>query len=541
MTSIYMSYLTKVQIYRKRISRYIQSIKQAPKQIFLLYTAVIVLCVLEGLGILNSITSGDLRFILTIIVTILIPLAIAVFNDNEDIPRLDRGVILYHILNAKRLLIALIFMAIPALIWWDGINGYWTVLLLLLYITGLWWCWKTFQNSYFWMDRENRDNYRIDYFNSVKNIGGMQEYWKFIWNTKSENLKFEEMDKFINTFPNTIDSWLNKKDYDERSGAILSIMIQDFTTHVVQKPDKYNNIIWFTTILEKSLEWDFQAWKERKKKRSLKMTYLLRCRTSIHSCLRETERLLLGANPYIFFGGIKKHAEKHQEHKEYIGIFFDSFYGIFVEAIEKRSAGGHFTHTDIWDSFPGEWKVTKENIDNNEHISYIFYQKFMQWMFGRVVNSKQKEIDDTLNTVSENLFPTTDPILWADVLQFWVFKFAEKDNFDFKRFIEKPRTFGVMGRSISGFSTNRNKEERFEDLRQQTQQYERSTFELVFFLGDIAQFLSEEDISGYINDLKQLEQEYKEDEDKKRKVASWLYIFEEMLEVAKAQRSHKTS
>jgi len=250
---------------------------------------------------------------------------------------------------------------------------------------------------------------------------------------------------------------------------------------------------------------------------------------------------VLAADSYTFFENTKRHTEKHQEHKEYIGIFFDSFYGIFVEAIEKRSAGGHFTHTDIWDSFPGEWKVTKEKMENNEHISYIFYQKFMLWMYHRVMNPKRQEIDSVLDTISENLFPTTDPILWADILRFWAFKFAEKDNFDFKRFIEKPKTFGIISRISSGFTTNRSEEERIEDLHQQTQSYRRSTFEIAFFLGDIAQFLSEENISGYINDLKQLEQEYKEDEDKKRKVTRWLYIFEEMLKVARAQESHKTS
>ncbi len=67
--------------------------------------------------------SGDLLNILGMVgialLTVLIPIAVAIFNNKKDFEVLDRNVILDHVVNARYFLIYLALVYAPILLW-DG-------------------------------------------------------------------------------------------------------------------------------------------------------------------------------------------------------------------------------------------------------------------------------------------------------------------------------------------------------------------------------------------------------------------------------------
>jgi len=140
--------------------------------------------------------------------TILIPIAIAIFNDTKDFEVLDKNVILDHVVSARLFLVYLALIFLPLLFW--GSSPIWLRFLeLITWCVGIYFIAIVLINSYHWM-KGNKFGLRFNYLKNLKNIKDMEESWYSVWQTKNINTQNEK--EFFIIFSLTIDNLLKNNE-----------------------------------------------------------------------------------------------------------------------------------------------------------------------------------------------------------------------------------------------------------------------------------------------------------------------------------------
>lgn len=140
--------------------------------------------------------------------TILIPIAIAIFNDTKDFEVLDKNVILDHVVSARYFLVYLALIFLPLLFW--GSSSIWLRFLeLVTWGVGVYFIAIVLINSYHWM-KGNKFGLRFDYLKNLKNTKDMEESWYSVWQTKNINTQNEK--EFFIIFSLTIDNLLKNNE-----------------------------------------------------------------------------------------------------------------------------------------------------------------------------------------------------------------------------------------------------------------------------------------------------------------------------------------
>lgn len=178
---------------------------------------------------------------------------------------------------------------------------------------------------------------------------------------------------------------------------------------------------------------------------------------------------------------------------------------------------------DIWNHyFPKEWKITIETLNDNENIiSKIWLHEFFQWAQDRLWrHDREKDFDENLDEVSKELFPSVEPILWANLLNVIMKPWIDDDRM--KSLVELKSNFGLSGRIIVSWNANDRTQVEFAKVRDAQHQ---ATIELALFLfGDL---LKKEKLQEFIIDLETLEYEKETREEARRKY--FISIFQEMI------------
>lgn len=156
--------------------------------------------------------SGDLLNILGMVgialLTVLIPIAVAIFNDKKDFEVLDRNVILDHVVNARYFLIYLALVYAPVLLW-AGSSYSLRFLELVAWGVGIYFIAMVLINSYYWM-KGSKFMLRFDYLRKLNNPKDMEESWRSVWEAKNINTQNEK--EFFTIFSTTIDNFLKNND-----------------------------------------------------------------------------------------------------------------------------------------------------------------------------------------------------------------------------------------------------------------------------------------------------------------------------------------
>jgi hypothetical protein len=290
---------------------------------------------------------------------------------------------------------------------------------------------------------------------------------------------------------------------------IASKLLGDFNNFIDKRSAIFST--WSDKMIDSVMQWHFDVWKKehqslgRENKLDEWSMYRDLSRT-LDSIFRKIEiRALKERSSFTFFKKLEGHAEKYKKEsvssRSYDESLFDTFYQIFFENIydapERFSIWNHF--------FPGEWKITKGNIQSSENIiSKISLQKFFTWASNRIWHPN-KEIDFALNEVSSNLFPEVDPILWAKIL---IFIFSPYGEDRLASVIERPWNFGLMGR----VRVYRGGEE--DKIKRIQKDEEINTFELSYLLFE-EQF-SKINLENYIKSLERLSYQKESEEESKK-------------------------
>lgn len=447
--------------------------------------------------------------------TILIPVAIAIFGDKKEFEVLDRNVILDHVVEAKFFLFYLGLIFLPLLFW--NISSAWLRFVeIILWAVGIYFMSNILINSYRWM-KGNKFRLRFDYLNNLKDIKAMKESWHSVWEAEKINPQNER--QFFEIFSSIIEQLLKN---NEQNLKTISKLIGDFDLFI-------NNRSMIFLVLQngafpKILEWHFKIW-EKEYKYIAKEDKLDEgggygeISLILDSILKKIEeRALKERAGFLFFKTFKKHAETHKwrfvesEDKSkkyyYCEYLFEIFYRVFFEIIANSSE-----NYNIWNHyFPSEWKITKNNLVNKENvISRNSWNNFLIWARERIRQTKE-DYDRKLDDVSYNLFPNVDPILWAIIL---IFVFSSYGENRVKSVVEKRWNFGHFGR-IRTFSENPKDAEKIEA---------NHTFELAYLL--FPSEFTKENLKQYINNLKELKYDVKSEEEYKR--LKLLDLFEKML------------
>jgi len=156
--------------------------------------------------------SGDLLNILGMVgialLTVLIPIAVAIFNDKKDFEVLDRNVILDHVVNARYFLIYLALVYTPILLWASSPYSL-RFLELVAWGVGIYFIAMVLINSYHWM-KGNKFMLRFDYLRKLNNPKDMEESWRSVWEAKNINTQNEK--EFFTIFSTSIDNLLKNND-----------------------------------------------------------------------------------------------------------------------------------------------------------------------------------------------------------------------------------------------------------------------------------------------------------------------------------------
>ena len=295
-------------------------------------------------------------------------------------------------------------------------------------------------------------------------------------------------------------------------------------------------LVIFDEVFPKILEWHFSMWKKEyellnDKDKLTEWSNYSEISRSLDSIFKKTEeRSLKEGQSFSFFDEFKKHLDKYQN--EYVGTDSKKFYYVksivpiffqcLIDSVEEVS-----DKYDMWEHyFPGEWKITKENLEGQKNIvPRELLNHYLEWSSRRFWTSSEKEqYDKTLDGITSNLFPSTDPVLWAQMLTFLMRPWVNEKRMD--SLITKGTNFGFVSRVYTAWVDS---EPDFEkNWHKQMSSQEDETIDLALYL--FPQQFNKNTLEKYIQELKGLSYLEKSDEEIRRK--RYILIFERMLKKA---------
>lgn len=461
--------------------------------------------------------------------TILIPVAIAIFGDKE-FEVLDRNVILDHVVQAKFFLFYLGLIFLPLLFW--NISPTWLRFVeIILWAIGIYFMSRILIKLYRWM-KESKFSLRFNYLRNLRNVKDMEESWYSVWQAEKINPQNER--EFFEIFSSTIEQLSKTMNENPKT---ISKLFGDFDTFINSRSIVL--LMWPEGAFPKILEWHFRIWEKKyryltKKDKLEEWSNYREISRTLDSLIEKVEeRAFKEGESFSFFETFKKHAEVYKgkfvesEDKSkkyyYIESLFGIFYRVFFGTIESSPE-----REDIWEHyFPKEWKITKNNLTGKENIiSRISLNNFLSWVQKRIWQAKE-DFDRNLDDVASNLFPEVEPVLWARILTFVFSPYGENRV---KSVIERPWNFGFLGRIKTYFGSPEDNEEEFSrkmsEMMSSAKKIEANdTFELTYLL--FPNQFSKENLVKYINDLKELK--YDKASKEENKILRLLDIFEAML------------
>jgi hypothetical protein len=256
-----------------------------------------------------------------------------------------------------------------------------------------------------------------------------------------------------------------------------------------------------------------------------------------------TEKVLTdgGMEAFYFFDEFKKHVEQYKEEvitlkknsrdieHSYAEYTLVHFYQVFFSKISDSP-----DNFSIWEhNFPKEWRVTENPFaDHKKIIPRVTLKYFIDWATGRIRSGK-KDWDKELDDVSENLFPTVDPVRWARILIFILSPYDPKNRVGY--IIGRPWNFGLISRShsYSGYEEDdKTFQKKYEEHILAIDKNEReATSKLAVAL--FGKILTKEKLDGFTAETENLKYPPDSDEEKKRQYI--LKLFEELRDYLSSQ------
>ena len=197
----------------------------------------------------------------------------------------------------------------------------------------------------------------------------------------------------------------------------------------------------------------------------------------------------------------------------------------------------HPSHLEVWRSIPYEWRISSQNLKKGI-VPRILLNKFLIWAQLRIIQGKEKEWDECLDEVSAELFPETDPKLWAYILTFAFAPYVPLKKVE--SFMEWPIIFGYTTERFSDilknaeWTTDINLEEEYQQEKKKTMEQVEKTIKLLRTIRNVyvlfRDTFSQENIEKYLEEIRTIEDKYKDDKEKCHKLQRLKSVFEKLKE-----------
>jgi len=370
-------------------------------------------------------------------ITILIPIAIAIFfSNNGMVFAWEKKVLLDQVIKAKLLLFVLGLLFIPSFLWTN--NFYFNTFLFLSFVMGIWLFIKMLKRMYYWIyhydllgkniSTDYRHKMRKEY---IKNISGLDEIsnvWAEIFGVKINNIWYEK--SYIQLFIDTINKLLGKRELQACDNLMAS-----FVTNIEKREMVYLDM--FADLFRAILKWCSQINVTNEKEMRIGHTL----DDAVQACVSYslTHRFC----SHFFFKVLEEYFKDKNNQKEKNEKLLNLIIPVFYNGV-----GCSADNDSIWSIFPEEWKVTLDNVANEDNlIMYLWFDNFLRWAHSRINGSKNyydKELDD----IARNLFPKIDPMWWAEILTFVLHGGCA--DIEIRYLVEHRPLFGSVGRAHSG-------------------------------------------------------------------------------------------
>lgn len=388
------------------------------------------------------------------ILTILISVAIFIIQDKRRLDW-DDLVILDKVVEARRLSISLFCIFIPVLFWEnDVVLGWRHVSIFILFLGGVAYSLKILLNSYKWIrtiELEDfpakgsyRSRLRFECLREIKDFEEKKKIWALTWGREIKDL-FEKL-ALLHMFLEELQQ-LQQKDLKG-----FHDLLRIFLNHL----DKRKVADWweFDALFPKLLDWYHIMSGERYKSKDpmpkedfgLILSTQLVLDDLIKQCVVEAVK---GKCAYPLFENLNKHLApfsekiakaKDQQIEKYLENLFSTFCPVFFENIGLSPESDY-----VWQGgvFPNNWKITTSGLKDS-FMARLWWSEFCRWGRERIFNVKNSDYDEPLEMISRELFPETDPILWADVLRFLFTPWVNDQRI--KSVLNTKSNFGFIGR-----------------------------------------------------------------------------------------------
>jgi len=452
----------------------------------------------------------------------LIPLFIAILGDILDKKRnkmldyaeLDLHVILDYVFQFRELLFLVGLMFSPSFFWKYSEARIFIFFVWVISIVGVI---KVILNGYKWT-KGNVFDFRFPYLKKLKIPKDLESVWSSIWRVPYSEGRMDEKSesKFFDIFSNVINHLLRKR----RNGTVWKLL-DDFYSNIDNR--SISLLVREDINCLEILQWYFRIW--QKKDRSIAGKQI---KSKLEAIIEKIEERALRENESDpLFDNLKEHISAYGKEKiirdgrekYYIEDLFRIFYSVFFRVMKDIE---DFSKRDvIWEAFPDEWKITKDKYQKYLE-SKISWEHFIGWASSRIRHS-EKDYDELLDDIIENLFPEVDPIIWARILLFIYSPYGPEAKI--KYIIERKWHFGDTGRMYSG--TGRSGEDIEKWLNERIKKDEEAAYELALFL--FKSRFTKENLEKYIDELKKLESIYDKSSREEKHRLRLLNIFTEML------------
>ena len=366
--------------------------------------------------LLDSISVVALAAIVSTVLAILIPLAIAMLKDTRSV--LDTRIMLRKVFDTPLLSAATIVLILPAFLLWDFSleKPHLRSTILVFFTIAIWSFIRSIIRVYRWLidfddikDGNYKNKQRLDYLTNIPD----QEKpatWSLIWQDV-DNHKPIDGDKLVPMFIDHID----KFPVDKR--IHLMTPIQQFTDQLgainLSHPVVYSCLFNFTT---KTV---FGPTETNQPETQHNYQFLIKdlFNQIIGRSLREFPPF------YLLLGNIKKfdfkdgNIDKTKFAQALTGLFFQQ-----TDLIKNLNPA-----PSVWDDIPKGWKITSDNLlGKDKEFSLSWLRQYKRWMINRIQQhfiegaqskSKQPNTDILAHKITTCLLPTIDYIRWYTLLE----------------------------------------------------------------------------------------------------------------------------
>ena len=434
----------------------------------------------------------------------LIALAIYNFEDSKKGLLIDASTIMTQVVRVPRVIWS--FMLISGVVVFFEVrqNLSWTIpLLTIVYLLGLLLLVQSLQRSYQWArSLESNDSKNIRTIMRTKYLANLRDEekisaWEKIWQADDDSRKLIDQRELVRLFIESIRE-ITPKNHTAAS------MVRNFTsaidTMALNDPVIMDHLTKFCLSEARGL-----VAKPTKSKEYELLRYTMGVRSLFIAILNKA----LESNDHSLYSLIHSSREylsnKGLDESHFVDVLATNLLDRIKNEDDKSWA---------WDNIPDDWKVTTKNLENtkNRKASLAMLNAYSRMLNSLPLYTKSGELNTPLQTITAEILPDADPILWAKLFSFhWspygVGKDESSEHAQVRNYLENHLSFGFAGHTHTQYG-----EYDADTARQAVEREEQEVIDIAVKTTMFGFFHDDAIMKRYFAAIRKLKKQYADDE-----------------------------